>query len=59
MVMFIQFLVFEKFHHFSRPPVFSPSFKIEKAPAVSNLYRNLPAIIIKIPVGIREIRLSL
>ena len=31
---------------------FFPSFKIEKAPAVSNPYRSLPAIIIKIPVGI-------
>jgi len=54
MIMFIPFLVVEKFHHFFQTTVlFDPSFnKIEKAHAVSNPYRSLPAIIIKIPVGI-------
>ena len=39
--MFIQFLVFVKFHHFSRPPVFSPSFKIEKG---SCRFKSLPQL---------------
>ena len=38
---------------FQTTVLFDPSFnKIEKAHAVSNPYRSLPAIIIKIPVGI-------